>query len=362
MGREEVIDPALPGDFENTWRTREKALCTFDSSLSSLAIVASYSLHFDSAERNESMSSPGHAKVPTRLNNLKVAPKLPTGLSPQKLVDGYQPHKFDVLCGRDKESVYHIGNNRFRLFIDVRVDRYIAATSKSAKTLIVKEIIEVVRASGGRFIISEQDVDWKCSKDEDVTLLANLEEEQARGSKMCPVYYDIGQRKAIDKTGHAIRAAVLARASNKRRKSWPNPFYCLTEANPNVEEGESSSTFSDVMNEAVDDEAVDDEAVPLDGKEQLSCSKTVWLASNKMDTDTASDYQFGGVGLKSTMACESSNRRRSWHAEPTRFDDTNRHESLTSTPSSTSLFLNDDDAGSIMHDWNSACDEPGQRM
>lgn len=68
------------------------------------------------------------------------------------LPSGYTLGNNDVRCGRGQACVNHIGNQRFRAMIAANLDRYIAAKTKAAKTLIVYEMIDEVRRispSGG---------------------------------------------------------------------------------------------------------------------------------------------------------------------------------------------------------------------
>jgi hypothetical protein len=132
------------------------------------------------------------------------------------LEDGYQPQPFDVICTRHKESAAHPGNVRFRICVEMRLDRYLAAKTRREKTTIVKEIIDAVRASGGRFI-----------KQNDVTPTGKLQNGMKgtatvalTNSNTKRVYVDVGNRKAADKISHALRFASLAREANTRRKSW----------------------------------------------------------------------------------------------------------------------------------------------
>lgn len=156
--------------------------------------------------------------LPTRLANLKVpattkAPKtkLQDDGSVTRLEDGYRPHRFDVFCTREKENYFHVGNNRFRLLVDMRVERYMAAKTRTEKSVIVKEIIHAVRGSGGRFIRKEV----KHSEETSVSWDYRNSEEDAADA----TYFDIGNRRTIDKVGHALRAAVNSRGSTNRTKS-----------------------------------------------------------------------------------------------------------------------------------------------
>jgi hypothetical protein len=63
----------------------------------------------------------------------------------------FQPSDFSVVCGRGRDSFNHIGNRRFRILASMFIERYSRANSKAAKTVIVSEIIEVIRQADGNF-------------------------------------------------------------------------------------------------------------------------------------------------------------------------------------------------------------------
>jgi hypothetical protein len=65
--------------------------------------------------------------------------------------DDFQPSDFSVVCGRGRDSFNHIGNRRFRILASMFIERYSRANSKAAKTVIVSEIIEVIRQADGNF-------------------------------------------------------------------------------------------------------------------------------------------------------------------------------------------------------------------
>jgi hypothetical protein len=65
--------------------------------------------------------------------------------------DDFQLSDFSVVCGRGRDSFNHIGNRRFRILASMFIERYSRANSKAAKTVIVTEIIEVIRQADGNF-------------------------------------------------------------------------------------------------------------------------------------------------------------------------------------------------------------------
>jgi hypothetical protein len=63
----------------------------------------------------------------------------------------FQPSNYSVICGRGKDSFNHAGNRHFRILASMFIERYSQADSKAAKSVIVSEIIKVIRQAGGNF-------------------------------------------------------------------------------------------------------------------------------------------------------------------------------------------------------------------
>lgn len=154
--------------------------------------------------------------LPTKLTKL-VIPKPTDYKTEKKLNDGYEPQPFDVICSRHKENATHPGNLRFRLCVEMRLQRYVDAQSRREKTKIVKEIIDAVRASGGKFIRQQA---TKTITDEGIPDAASSA-DVARKQQPKLAFYDIGNKRAADKISHALRFASLASDTGARRKSWP---------------------------------------------------------------------------------------------------------------------------------------------
>ncbi|KAL7571517.1 hypothetical protein ACA910_020936 [Epithemia clementina (nom. ined.)] len=121
--------------------------------------------------------------IPTTLRNLPSKMGMPRAVTYRKrrsLPPGYKPGEFDVCCGRGKRHWNHMGNVRFRRFIQSSVERYMDAPSKNDKTAVVVSIVDDIRNMGGCFL-----------------------KEDLRGS-----WYDIGDHQAREKVGHSLRDQV----------------------------------------------------------------------------------------------------------------------------------------------------------
>ena len=68
------------------------------------------------------------------------------------LEDNFQPGDYDVICGRGKRSAHHAGNTRFKLVIHLYLDKYLRAKTKIDKSLLVIEIVNIIRNANGAFV------------------------------------------------------------------------------------------------------------------------------------------------------------------------------------------------------------------
>mmetsp|Transcript_625 Transcript_625/g.1469 ORF Transcript_625/g.1469 Transcript_625/m.1469 type:complete len:292 (-) Transcript_625:520-1395(-) len=100
------------------------------------------------------------------------------------LAEDYKPGNYDVLCGRGTQSFIHIGNRRFRITIAMNLDRYLRFRTRVERTSRVEEILKSVRAAGGRFL---------------------------KRDKITGMWFDIGDKAAHKKVGHALRDAQTER-------------------------------------------------------------------------------------------------------------------------------------------------------
>jgi hypothetical protein len=99
---------------------------------------------------------PDHAPMKVSSNNSKrkytselsaFGPK--TGRAQLGL--NFQPSELSVVCGRGKDSYNHIGNHRFRILASSFVQRYSRASSQTAKSVLLFNIVNMIRQVGGHF-------------------------------------------------------------------------------------------------------------------------------------------------------------------------------------------------------------------
>lgn len=95
----------------------------------------------------------------------------------QNETDITDPRDTDVLCGRGGAALRHPGNQTYRRLVNLNKGLYITCL-KTEKLKISRSIVAAIREQNGRF----------------------LEKDGAKGS-----WYDIGDKKAIEKTSQALR-------------------------------------------------------------------------------------------------------------------------------------------------------------
>jgi hypothetical protein len=106
----------------------------------------------------------------------------------KQLWEGFLPTDLDVICGRGKGSYNKPGNKRFRALVKTYLNDYISARTKFAKSAVLQDILNHVRASGGRFI--------KYSKHHQ------------------PGWSELSDDQAREKVGHAVRESITASCSS----------------------------------------------------------------------------------------------------------------------------------------------------
>jgi hypothetical protein len=100
--------------------------------------MASY--HFDSKPGDFATQTKNHRRLTSAFPSKKA-----------QLRVNLKPSEYSVVCGRGKETFNHVGNHRFRILINKSKKRYSRADTRTAKSVIVSEIVALIRQSGGIF-------------------------------------------------------------------------------------------------------------------------------------------------------------------------------------------------------------------
>ena len=143
--------------------------------------------------------------IPSKLSNVELASLQDHQEKGVCLGKDYQLKIQDVICGvervkQQQGAIRHPGNERLRILADLSIGRYRKATERREKFNIVKEIVEAVSVSGGKFVRQHNNGIW----------------------------YEVGIVKARETAGYALRNALgkvkkpLAAAKRQRLASWPS--------------------------------------------------------------------------------------------------------------------------------------------
>lgn len=102
------------------------------------------------AIRSKKTSSIGSSNRPKQ----DVIPQRLTShiLKDQQVVQSQKNEENNVVCARGRQAFRHVGNTRLRAVIQGQLQRYSNASSKMEKSLIVSDIADEVRKSGGEFV------------------------------------------------------------------------------------------------------------------------------------------------------------------------------------------------------------------
>ena len=131
----------------------------------------------DSYTRADIMANANVTDDPNAQNKL-IDPNLPPEKQPLQMTDILSPTLNDVLCGRGGAVLRHPGNVQYQNLIKERQPEY-TTCAKAEKLKISRSIVEHVRTEyRGRFLVRDSTT---------------------------KSWYDIGEKKAVEKTSQALR-------------------------------------------------------------------------------------------------------------------------------------------------------------
>merc|ERR1719343_500901 len=104
-----------------------------------------------------------------------------------------EPGPYDIVCGRNSGAYNYIGNRRFRVTIEMNLQRYIDSPTREDKTNVIKSIVWMLHEqAGARFLKKETSKKSSGSR--------------RRGT---PRYTIMTDKQAREKVGHALRDLVI---------------------------------------------------------------------------------------------------------------------------------------------------------
>lgn len=112
----------------------------------------------------------------------------------------------DVLCGRGGATNTHIGNKRFRAVVAEYQEEYLRARKKE-KALIALQVVERIKQNGGRFL---------------------------KRDNISDVWVEVPTKKAVGKTGQALREGLDVRHKTIRPDKMPRKYNGAKSNSPRV--------------------------------------------------------------------------------------------------------------------------------
>merc|ERR1719311_225799 len=104
-----------------------------------------------------------------------------------------EPGPYDIVCGRNNGAYNYIGNRRFRVTIEMNLQRYIESPSREDRTNVIKSIVWMLREQvGARFLKKE------------------TFKKSGSGRRRQPQYTIMTEKQAREKVGHCLRDLIAA--------------------------------------------------------------------------------------------------------------------------------------------------------
>jgi len=144
------------------------------------------------------------------------------------------PGPYDIVCGRNSGAYKNIGNRRFRVTIEMNLQRYIDSPTREEKTNTIKAIVHMLHEDiGARFLKKElvsvgmmnnnSNHDTSSSTTNcytsslygELTTTTTSNHNNNLNNKV-PRYTVMTQKQAREKTGHALRDLVTSLRKNEQ--------------------------------------------------------------------------------------------------------------------------------------------------
>jgi hypothetical protein len=118
-----------------------------------------------------------------------------------------EPGPYDIVCGRNSGAYNYIGNRRFRVTIEMNLQRYIDSPTREDKTNVIKSIVWMLHEQvGARFLKKE------------TSKKSSGSGSRRRGT---PRYTIMTDKQAREKVGHALRDLVITARKEQQEKKQP---------------------------------------------------------------------------------------------------------------------------------------------
>mmetsp|Transcript_36888 Transcript_36888/g.37345 ORF Transcript_36888/g.37345 Transcript_36888/m.37345 type:complete len:211 (-) Transcript_36888:193-825(-) len=136
------------------------------------------------------------------------------------------PGPYDIVCGRNSGAYKNIGNRRFRVTIEMNLQRYIDSPTREEKTNTIKAIVHMLHDDIGARFLKKELVSVETGTTTTTTTnscqtmlygeLTNTNNSNNNSTNKVPRYTVMTQKQAREKTGHALRDLVTSLRKNEQ--------------------------------------------------------------------------------------------------------------------------------------------------
>ncbi|OEU14904.1 hypothetical protein FRACYDRAFT_187820 [Fragilariopsis cylindrus CCMP1102] len=109
-----------------------------------------------------------------------------------------QPSPYDIVCGRNSGAYNYIGNRRFRVTVDMHLQRYIESPTREDKTNVIKSIVWMLHEDIGARFLKKTIIKKK-----------DMKTGRTHNKGGTPRYEIMNEKQAREKVGHALRDLVI---------------------------------------------------------------------------------------------------------------------------------------------------------
>jgi len=132
-----------------------------------------------------------------------------------------QPGPYDIVCGRNSGAYNYIGNRRFRVTIEMNLQRYIDSPTREDKTNVIKSIVRMLHNDVGARFLKKETI--KPSKHVHTHAHHTKMQSQSSGKNAIVTarFTIMTGKQAREKVGHTLRDLVITeRRERQQKQRW----------------------------------------------------------------------------------------------------------------------------------------------
>ena len=124
---------------------------------------------------------------------------------------------YDILCGRSSMAYNNIGNRRFRVTINLNLDRYIAAPTRHAKSHVIRELSSMLLNDvGARFLKVREKPPSPGSTNKAAKGKSGGGKGEKKPAKKEYEFIELDEKDVHNKVSHALRDLVMSQRNSQQ--------------------------------------------------------------------------------------------------------------------------------------------------